>query len=125
METTTVGYLYCMTNVTMPGLVKIGMTLDTPEARARELSSATGVAAPFEVAISKRILNPDKKEEAVHTLLSALGFRFNERREFFTCSLQIVGLLFDVVDGDDVCITDTDTLPSSSFRKPTVSVEKC
>lgn len=118
-----VGYLYCLTNTTMPGLLKIGMTLDEPEERAKELSSATGVAAPFVVAISKRIVNPAKKESAVHELLTGLGFRFNDRREFFTCSLNIVGLLFDVIDGDDVRLTDTAALPVA-MKKPKIVVSR-
>ena len=118
----TVGYLYCLTNPSMPGLVKIGMTLDNPESRAAELSGPTAVPAPFEVAISKRIVNPMAKEAAVHDLLSELGFRYNNRREFFTCSLNIVGLLFEVIDGDDVSIGDAETIPVA--RHQNVSVVK-
>ena len=117
------GYIYCMTNTAMPGLVKVGMTLDDPEERAAELSCVTGVPARFEVAISKRVSNPAKKEEAIHDLLSTLGFRYNERREFFTCSLTIVGLLFAVVDGKEVVIGDADTI-AVRHVKPALTVEK-
>ena len=107
-----IGFLYCLTNESMPDIVKIGMTLhDTPEERANELSRVTGVPTPFCVAISKRIVNPRAKEMAVHELLTTLGFRVNERREFFRCSLHLVGLLFQVIDGWDVTISNADTLP--------------
>ena len=116
------GYVYCLTNASMPGIVKIGMTMDDPEERASELSSVTGVPTPFQVAISKRVAHPRVKEQALHDLLSSLGFRVNNKREFFSCSLNIVGLLFDVIDGVDVVIHDPDTIPV--VRRQNVSVEK-
>jgi len=116
------GYIYCLTNVCMPGIVKIGMTTDDPEGRCAELSSSTGVPTPFCVAISKRVRDPRTKEKALHALLTSLGFRVNDRREFFNCSLNIVGLLFDVVDGTDVRITDAEAIPVA--RKQNVNVEK-
>jgi len=116
------GYVYCLTNESMPGIVKIGMTMDDPEERARELSSVTGVPTPFRVAISKRIVNPAMKETAVHDLLTALGFRVNDRREFFKCSLQIVGHLFAVMDGSDLCVADAEAIPV--LRRQNVNVVK-
>lgn len=43
------GWVYVLSNPCMPGIYKIGMTTTSPEVRARELSSATGVPAPFKV----------------------------------------------------------------------------
>ena len=96
------GHVYCLVNDGMPGLVKIGMTHEDPEDRAKELSGATGVPYPFRVIVSKRVANPREKERAIHELLSALGFRVNEKREFFNCALGIVDLLFALIDGTDV-----------------------
>lgn len=96
--------------------------MDDPEDRARELSSVTGVPSPFCVAISKRIVKPREKERAIHELLSSLGFRVNDKREFFNCSMNIVGLLFAVVDGADVRIMDAEAIPY--VRRQNVSVEK-
>jgi hypothetical protein len=42
-------YVHIMTNPCMPGLIKVRWTLKDPQERARELSRATGVAAPFVV----------------------------------------------------------------------------
>lgn len=44
------GFVYILTNPRMPGLVKIGQTERHPIVRALELSSRTGVPAPFQVA---------------------------------------------------------------------------
>lgn len=45
------GWVYIMTNPAhRDDLVKIGLTTRTPKTRAEELSSSTGVPAPFHVA---------------------------------------------------------------------------
>lgn len=116
------GYVYCLTNECMPGLLKIGMTTDDPETRARDLSSATGVPSPFRVEMSKRVANPREKERAIHELLSILGFRVNEKREFFNCSMTIAEHLFVLIDGTDVCVSNMQAL--SNVRKHTVNVVK-
>jgi hypothetical protein len=117
------GYVYAMTNDAMPGLVKIGMTCDDPENRAKELSSATGVPFPFRVVVCKKVHFPKAKEAAIHELLSALGFRVNEKREFFNCALGIVDLLFALIDGTDVRV-DSMAQSSAVVRKYTVNVVK-
>lgn len=117
------GYVYCMTNTAMPGLVKIGMTCDSPEERAKELSSATGVPYPFQVVVCKKVYNPKAKEAAIHELLSALGYRVNEKREFFNCALGIVDLLFALLDGTEVQ-TNSIAQTSAVVRKYAVNVVK-
>ena len=118
----TEGYVYCMSNDSMPGLLKIGMTTDSPETRAATLSSSTGVPTPFKVEISKRVAQPYEKEQAMHELLGALGFRVNEKREFFNCSLKIVDYLFALIDGTDVSVSNTQA--SAVIRKYVVNVVK-
>jgi hypothetical protein len=99
------------------------MTCEDPEHRARELSSATGVPFPFRVIVSKKVVNPRAKESAIHELLSALGFRVNEKREFFNCALGIVDLLFALIDGWDVQ-TGAMAQTSAVVRKYAVQVVK-
>ena len=50
------GYVYVMINPSCEGLVKIGKTTKDPEERAKDLSSATGVATPF-IVVYKRLFN--------------------------------------------------------------------
>ena len=119
----TEGYVYCMSNESMMGLLKIGMTLDNPEERAKELSSATGVPYPFRVEMCKKVFNPRAKEKAIHDLLSALGYRVNEKREFFNCALGIVDLLFTLIDGIDVAISPV-AQNTAVVRKYAVNVLK-
>ena len=116
------GYVYCLTNECMPGLLKIGMTTEDPETRARELGAATGVPFPIRVEMSKRVANPREKERAMHELLSILGFRVNERREFFNCSMKVVEHLFALIDGTDVSVSNMQAL--IVVRKHAVNVVK-
>ena len=117
------GYVYCLSNESMKGLLKIGMTTDDPEERAKELSSATGVPYPFRVEMCKKVANPRAKEKAIHDLLSALGYRVNEKREFFNCALGIVDLLFVLIDGVDVQISNVQA-NTAVVRKYAVNVVK-
>lgn len=41
------GWVYVLENESMPGVYKIGMTTSTPEKRAKDISSSTGVPTPF------------------------------------------------------------------------------
>ena len=74
-----VGYVYCLSNDSIPGLLKIGMTTRTPEERARELYT-TGVAIPFKVEFSIKVDNPLKTEHQLHALFNEYRVK---SREFF------------------------------------------
>ena len=67
-------------------LLKIGKTTRHPEERAKELTSSTGVAAPFYVAYDIKVRDCDKVESLVHHKLSP--FRYTSNREFFCISLK-------------------------------------
>lgn len=74
------GFVYVLSNRSMPGMVKIGKTTRDPRTRAGELF-ASGVPTPF--VIEATIETPDisETELTVHRLLSAN--RVNKKREFF------------------------------------------
>jgi len=73
-----------MRNPAMPDMVKIGLTTQQPEERAAELSRATGVPLPFEIAFRALTMRWPKVERLVHQRLGA--HRVNRRREFFAVS---------------------------------------
>lgn len=79
------GFVYVLSNESMPGLVKIGMTTRDPDVRLREINSATGVL-PFviEAVIASR--NAKWTEREVHERLAAR--RVNKNREFFRIEIQ-------------------------------------
>ena len=94
---TDIGYISCMTNPAFKdGLVKIGLTMRTPEERRRELAS-TGVPLPFVVEFAKRVFNPAEKEKCLHSILE--DKRINADREFFFCPVAEVRALFEMYEG--------------------------
>lgn len=79
----TFGFLYVLSNPAMPGHLKIGRTRRRPQDRMVELSQATGVPVPFELAYSHAFENVNLAESLVHQELEARGARVASNREFF------------------------------------------
>lgn len=77
--------VYVMSNPSMPGILKIGMTKKQSELRAEQLSSSTSVPTPFKVEFVFECYNSQGLEHEVHEHLKE--FRVNNNREFFCCSL--------------------------------------
>ena len=75
------GFVYVLSNASMPGLYKVGHTSGSPQARAKALSSATGVPTPFEVVCYAEFANAQQAETYIHTLL--VDMRCAKNREFF------------------------------------------
>jgi len=93
------GYLYVLTNPTIPDLVKIGKTSNLEE-RVRSLSSHSGVPVPFEVYYSCEVSDPHKVEKHLHD-----GFgdhRVNPKREFFRINPERVVSILKLVEVRDV-----------------------
>jgi S-DNA-T family DNA segregation ATPase FtsK/SpoIIIE len=82
------GYVYIMRNDSLPtDCFKIGLTRESPERRASELSAATGVPTEFEVVYYRETADCRASESAIHKELSEC--RVSRNREFFNCSLEI------------------------------------
>lgn len=98
----TKGYVYAMINPSYKDLVKIGKTTKDPEERAKELSSATGVATPFIVVYKRFFNNCTIAEKQVHTILTEQGCRVNDSREFFSVSIpDAINIILNIPDSDD------------------------
>lgn len=80
------GYVYVLSNPSMPGIVKIGRTFRDPRARAAELSGATGVPMPFKIEATVSTWNCVWLEKLVHIDLRRR--RVNANREFFRCTIE-------------------------------------
>lgn len=78
------GYIYLLSNASMPDIVKIGRTFRDPDTRMEELSSATGVPTPFVLIYKAYFDDCVKAESTIHLLLSEQGYRVSQNREFFT-----------------------------------------
>lgn len=80
------GFIYILSNECMPGIYKIGMTTNSPEQRAREISSSTGIPVPFTVVAAFHSKNPSQDERMVHD--GWAKHRINQSREFFRLTDQ-------------------------------------
>jgi len=74
-------YVYVLVNKSVPNMVKIGMTTNTPDERARQISAATGVATPWISVFSYACYRSDLLEEEIHEHLKE--YRVNNKREMF------------------------------------------
>jgi hypothetical protein len=98
------GYVYVLTNPTMPGLVKIGITTRSVAGRANELYQ-TGVPMPFKV--SFEIKSPDciYLERLAHERFSSV--RVNDSREFFAATvIDVSKYLQDEMRYQVECLVD-------------------
>jgi hypothetical protein len=95
------GYIYCLSNPSITGMVKVGMTLSpdmTPDKRAKKLFT-TGVPMPFNIEFAKKVKDPRGKEASLHKLLEIYTDRVCPCREFFRTSPEVVRNFFDLIDG--------------------------
>ncbi len=94
---TTPGWVYILTNPAMPGLVKIGMTGRTPSQRIAELTRATGIPSPFELAWSAPVSDCAHVEAAVHRMLA--DRRVSAGREFFRADAALARRAIEATAG--------------------------
>lgn len=91
------GYVYVMSNPSMPGMFKIGYTERPVEERLQEANQPnTWIPTPFLLEFAKFVVNPEQKELTIHKILTK--DRVNPRREFFRVDLEQIKLLFDLMD---------------------------
>lgn len=89
------GHVYILVNASMPELVKVGKTTQTPNIRADTLSSATGVPTIFQVFKSYSVSDCDAAEKFAHTALEGSVGRPNKNREFFNGPAQTICSILD------------------------------
>lgn len=96
------GYIYCFSNSSMPGILKVGMTERTPEARLGEANASDTwrPPTPYTIEFAKKVSNAYGKEKILHTLLEQYTDRVHPRREFFRVSPEEVRKFFDLMDGE-------------------------
>lgn len=117
------GYLYCMTNVCMPGLLKIGMTERTPEERLKDANSPDTwrPPTPYVIEFAKMVTQPKQKEATLHKLLEQFTDRVHPRREFFRLPIDDVRTFFDLMDGENWVPAEEESPMSSTCVDEDVS----
>jgi hypothetical protein len=113
----TSGYIYCFSNESMPGVVKVGMTIRTPFERLSEANSSDTWRPPtqYKLEFAKKVTNSKQKKNTLHKLLSKYTERINPKREFFHASPREVETFFELIDGVFYFI---DECEESSNEKP-------
>jgi hypothetical protein len=74
-------WVYILSNPSLPNIFKIGYTTNSPEERAKQISSSTGVVLPYKVEYAFRCWSGEKLEHEIHKYLDS--YRVNNQREFF------------------------------------------
>lgn len=92
--------IYILTNESMPGLVKVGFTNDSIEARLTQLSAATGAPLPFECYFAAEVGDAVKLEKTLHQLFAET--RVNPKREFFKVDPEKVVLAISIGEFKEV-----------------------
>lgn len=94
------GFVYILTNESMPGLIKIGLTdQNDVEFRVRGLDT-TGVALPFQCYYAARVEENQRVERALHTAFG--DFRLRPNREFFRLDPYKVKAILEVLEIEEV-----------------------
>jgi hypothetical protein len=78
------GYVYILSNASMPGLIKIGCTSRSPEERRRELSRPTGVPLDFDIEYEIYSVNVKEVESEIHKALA----NYKLGKEFFSLDVS-------------------------------------
>lgn len=97
--------IYVLTNVCMPGLVKIGCTTDSVEERIKQLSQGSGIPLPFVCHFAAKVENYEQKEKILHALFA--DQRINPKREFFRIDPEKVVLAISMGRHEPVHATPT------------------
>lgn len=95
------GYVYILSNPSMPGLVKIGKTTNPPGNRAAQLHT-TGVPTPFVVERWRYVPDCGETEQNLHEELDFL--RVSDSREFFRVDVESASKSLD--EWADVAVED-------------------
>jgi len=86
VEVPWVGFVYVLSNASIPDLYKVGFTTTSPEQRASELSDHTGVPTKYKVEAHFLSADPPAHERDIH--LSLERYRSSRNREFFRVPLR-------------------------------------
>lgn len=95
------GYIYCISNVSMPNILNIGITWMTPEQKIADINGLPILwrpPTPYKCEFAKRVLEAEHKKNAIYKVLSQS--RITPKQMFFSVPIEDVRTLFDLMDGD-------------------------
>ena len=113
-------FVYVLTNESMPGIVKIGMTTSPIESRMLQLDT-TGVPLPFECYYAARVNDQKRVEKALH---EAFGDnRVRKTREFFRLDPYKAKVILQLVAEEEVT-PKSDVVADSDDEEALVEARK-
>ena len=113
-------FVYVLTNESMPGIVKIGMTTSPIESRMLQLDT-TGVPLPFECYYAARVNDQKRVEKALH---EAFGdHRVRKIREFFRLDPYKAKVILELVAEEEVT-PKSDVVADSDDEEALVQARK-
>ena len=80
------GFIYVMSNPSMPNLYKVGFSCNLKK-RLYDLNSYSSTPTPFKIVYSARVDNAEADEKLAHSALAEC--RVNKKREFFKAQSKI------------------------------------
>jgi hypothetical protein len=92
------GFVYVLSNPSMPNLVKIGVT-DNVKERIKNLSQRTAIPTPFEVEYECMVEDCYKVEKALQAAFAP--YRVNENREFFKIKTAQVTAILQLIQTEN------------------------
>jgi hypothetical protein len=95
------GYMICLSNVSMPNILNIGITWIVPKQKIDDINGLFGLwkpPTPYILEFAKKVLNIEHKRNTIYKLLSE--YRINQKQRFFHVPIEKVRTLFDLMDGD-------------------------
>lgn len=108
------GIVYILSNVAMPGYVKIGLTQgDDVVDRIRQLDN-TSVPVPFECFFAARVPDCRKLERTLHFVFG--DKRARKKREFFKIDPDLAKAIIELVADGEISLTDAEQSIDNSER---------
>ncbi|NTV60613.1 MAG: GIY-YIG nuclease family protein [Chlorobiaceae bacterium] len=120
--------IYVLTNESMPGIVKVGLTNESVESRITQLSAHSGVPLPFECYFAAEVIDCVKLEKTLHQLFSEA--RINPKREFFKIDPEKVVLAISIGEFKEITpgaaqidVEEQEALEKVKARRPRLNIE--
>ena len=93
------GWVYVLSNKSMPGIYKIGYTTRSPAQRLEEANTPDTwrPPTPYVIEFARHVAEANPKEQRIHRALKR--YRVTPGREFFSTDLDEIRNLFELMDG--------------------------